>query len=81
MFAKLYGKKQQVLVMINEGKEGPEVRIFSELDGFGVCSTALGFSDDDLGWQKAEKAFEQMDEATARSILEKTLGQFVKSAV
>lgn len=59
MFAKLFGHdNDQVLMKLDTGKEGnPEVRVFFEPEGLGVCSWALEFEDSEDGWDKAEKAF------------------------
>ncbi len=84
-FAKLYwdGDKQ-ILVMLDEGDEGPEVRFFFKPPGLGVCSSALIFTDDDAGnaWEKAEAAFANVDEqqatALVNNIKNKLAGHFGK---
>jgi len=61
-FAKLYNDTQagQILVVIDSGDSGPEVKISFEPQGLGVCSTSLEFTDDDEGeaWDKAQRAFD-----------------------
>lgn len=66
-FCKLYETEEcgQVLVMLDSGDEGPEVRFYFQPVGLGVCAQKLGFTYDDAGWDKAEKAFEKVDEAIA----------------
>lgn len=78
MFAKIFDSQTmgQLLTKIDANDEGaPEVRLFFVPDGLGVCSLALTFSDDDLGWDKADKVFDKMDisfaENMAKPILDK----------
>ena len=69
MFAKLYGTDvDQVLVKLAAGEDGnPEVRMYCQPEGLGVCSVAAGWDDDsDASWDKAEKAFAEIDEFKAR---------------
>lgn len=71
MFAKLYGPDdKQVLVKLDQGDNGPEVRFYFNPPGLGVCSTALIFTDDDTGeaWEKAEAAFAKVDEQHAMAM-------------
>jgi hypothetical protein len=72
-FAKLFGTgDDQVLVMIQGGEEGdPEVRTFFQPKDLGVCSVAMKFTDSDAGWDSAEAAFDKIDEAKARAIVDK----------
>lgn len=67
MFAKLYEpeKGQQILVKLDAGDEGPEVRFYCQPEGLGVCSHAIGWDDTDEGWAEAEKAFSDITEETA----------------
>lgn len=71
MFAKLFGDdKNQILVKIDSSDVGsPEVRFYFEPKGLGVCSMAIGFSEDDAGWDKAEACFASMDEDKATRIV------------
>ena len=59
-FAKLFEFEDlgQVLVKLDDGDDGPEVRTYFVPDGFGVCSIAMTFKPDyqDDKWAKAEKA-------------------------
>lgn len=59
MFAKLYETEDhgQILVKMDSGDDGPEIRFFFQPDNLGVCSVAIGYEDDDSGWDKAEEAF------------------------
>lgn len=67
MFAKLYEpvEGQQILVKLEAGDDGPEVRFYYEPEGFGVCSHAIGWADTDEGWAEAEKTFSEITEETA----------------
>ena len=73
MFAKLFEPDlgKQILVKIDGGEEGPEVRIFCEPEGLGVCSIAMMFPESDEGWEKAKKAFRNVNEEEAIKISEK----------
>jgi len=65
MFAKLFEspKYGQILAKLDTHHEDhtPEVRFYVQPKKLGVCSFALGFEDDDRGWELAEKAFEKAD--------------------
>tara|TARA_B100000929_G_C15195120_1_gene313695 strand:+ start:173 stop:445 length:273 start_codon:yes stop_codon:yes gene_type:complete len=69
MFAKLFEspKYGQVLAKLDTHHEDhtPEVRFYVQPKNLGVCSFALGFEDDDEGWELAEQAFEKTDLAAA----------------
>lgn len=70
MFAKLYERNQeQVLVKIEGAEDGPEVRFYFEPEGFGVCSFTLGFDDTDEGWDKAEEFFGKVEEDMAFNLV------------
>lgn len=76
MFAKLFNTDLgQILIKIDDGGEGPEVRYFFEPSGLGVCSVALEFTDDDEGkaWDKAEHAFNNTDESVAISMVKRVI--------
>lgn len=72
MFAKLYGPDDhQVLVKLDEGDEGPEVRFYFKPAGLGICSSALIFKDNtDDAWDKAEATFANIDEQKAMAVVE-----------
>ncbi|MDT0501609.1 MULTISPECIES: hypothetical protein [unclassified Halomonas] len=63
MFAKLFEspKYGQTLAKLDTHQEEhtPEVRFYVQPKNLGVCSFALGFKDDDRGWELAEQAFEE----------------------
>jgi len=66
MFAKLYETEiGQILVKRDEGDDGPEMRLFFKPEKLGVCSFAFSYSDDDEGWDKLDKAFDDMNEKDA----------------
>lgn len=65
-FAKLYETERgQILVMRDEGEEGPEVRFYCKPAGLGVCSAALGFKESDEGYDAADRYFDEMDREKA----------------
>lgn len=74
-FAKLWGEDDQVLVKIDEGDQGPELAIYFNPTNLGICNFSLKFTDKDKdkAWEKCEKAFEQMDEQTARSLVARAI--------
>lgn len=76
-FAKLFRADDtgQVLVVLDEGDEGPEIAISFKPDGLGVCSMKLNFKDSDEGWQAAEAAFSKIDSDAALGIVRKTLSE------
>jgi hypothetical protein len=70
-FAKLFESASygQLLVKVDRAPDdkAPEVRIYCNPPGMGVCSMAMGFPDDDRGWDAAEAAFAKFDLAMAES--------------
>lgn len=68
-FAKIFDTERgQVVAMIksNDDDGRPELRFFVKpSNGLDVCSLAFSYADSDSGWNKAEKAFEECDEALA----------------
>ncbi|EPZ0818876.1 hypothetical protein ACXJPO_000186 [Pseudomonas aeruginosa] len=58
-FAKLFEFEDlgQVLVMLDRGDDGPEVRLYFKPDGLGVCSVACSNfpGDEDEQWDYAER--------------------------
>jgi len=81
MYAKLYETEVgQVLVKLDASPDEvkPEVRFFFEPSGLGVCSIAILFSDDDEGWDKAEKLFNTTDEISATRIVVEAINQVAK---
>jgi hypothetical protein len=76
-FAKLWGENdKQILLKIDSGDEGPELRVFFEPPGLGVCSCAINFEDSDEGWSAAEKAFGDFTEEAARKIAEEISAKY-----
>lgn len=76
-FAKLFRADDtgQVLVVLDEGDEGPEIQISFKPKGLGVCCMKLKFNDSDEGWQKAEHAFSKIDSDAALGLARKTLSE------
>lgn len=73
-FAKLFQFEDmgQVLVKRDTDENGdPEVRLYFEPEGFGVCSTAFRFEADETEDEsaKAEKAFDMIDQERAEKII------------
>lgn len=84
MFVKLYETEEtgQILVKIDDGENGPEVRYYFVPKGLGVCSAALEFTDDDKGkaWDKADAAFERVDEEQAIKFANTMMQELTKIA-
>ncbi|MCK1825986.1 hypothetical protein MX655_10575 [Pseudomonas aeruginosa] len=72
-FAKLFEFEDlgQVLVMLDRGDDGPEVRLYFKPDGLGVCSVACSNfpGDEDEQWDYAEKGFATVDSEGAHKIV------------
>lgn len=75
-FARAFGTgDDQVVVIMQAGDEGPELRAFAQPKGLGVCSIAVSYTDDDAGWDKCEEQFALIDESRARWMIEPLLKQ------
>lgn len=76
-FAKLFEFEDlgQVLIKLDDGDDGPEVRAYFVPGGFGVSSIAMTFKPDeqDDKWEKAEKAFAMVDREKARVLVVEAL--------
>lgn len=46
----------------------PEIRVFCEPNGFGVCSSALLYDDTEEGWDTQEEVFKNLTEEQAIAI-------------
>lgn len=76
-FARLFEFEDlgQVLVKLDDGDDGAEVRIYFVPEGLGVCSVAMTFkagSQEDQ-WSKAERAFDMVDREKAHALVTDTL--------
>lgn len=80
MFAKIYGPDvQQVLILKDEDEEGnPQLKIMTNADSGGIVSLGMGFDDTDDGWEKLDRAFEQMDEVTALKYISNLLDELLE---
>lgn len=75
-FAKLFDTAiGQIVVMRQSGDEGPELAFFFDpnIDALGVCQIKLGFSDDDEGIDKANKAFDAVTEEGAIKVVSRQI--------
>lgn len=64
MFAKIFESEKygQLLVKADTCEEyKPEVRVYCNPPGLGICSVSLSFTDDEEGWDKQEEAFNMID--------------------
>lgn len=83
-FAKLFRADDtgQVLVVLDEGDEGPEIKISFKPKGLGVCCMKLGFKDTDAGWEMAESTLrDKVDEELALSTVRKSLAELPLAAL
>lgn len=81
MFAKLFDCEEygQLLVKIDANDDGaPEVRVFFEPDGLGVCSVGLSYEDSDEGWDKAEESFDSFTTESAKAVVKVALNSINK---
>ena len=64
-FAKMFdSEKYGQLVLFkqdNDESGSPELRVFVQPAGLGVCSVALEYEDSDDGWDKCEAHFDKAD--------------------
>ena len=73
-FAKIYETDEtQILLMLDSGEDGPEVRLFFSPEGLGVCSAVYKFSDDEEGWNLAEEALNNLDKDKVSDIVSEML--------
>ncbi|MGC3519569.1 hypothetical protein ACPTJI_32895, partial [Pseudomonas aeruginosa] len=76
-FAKLFEFEDlgQVLVMLDRGDDGPEVRLYFKPNRLGVCSVACSNfpGDEDEQWDHAEKAFATVDSEGAHKLVAETM--------
>jgi hypothetical protein len=78
MFAKLFTTEDrgQLLVVRQTNPDGdPEMRVYCEPEGLGVCSVALSWDDDDKGWDLQESCFERYTEELARKLTDNIFQQ------
>lgn len=80
-FAKLFEFADigQVLVLIDQGETGPEVRFSFTASGLGVCTVKFNFADTEEGWDKAELLFEQADEAHSHQLLKPEIERLINA--
>ncbi len=76
-FAKLFEFPDlgQVLVKIDTGEDGVEVRLYFMPKNLGVCSVALSRfpGDEDEQWDHAQARFDGIDQESAHEIVSETL--------
>ncbi|MCW8885553.1 MAG: hypothetical protein OQK12_09910 [Motiliproteus sp.] len=72
MFAKIFESKeygQLCAISSSENDENkPEIRVFAEPDGLGVCSSAIMFEESDSGWSRRDTGFSKLDLTAAEAI-------------
>lgn len=67
----------QILVLRDEGEEGPEVRFFFRPPGLGTCSAAVGFKATERGEDQADQLLEDITEAKAVDAISELYARFV----
>ena len=80
MYAKIFKSKRfnQIVVMRRQDKDGgPEVRIYFQPEGMGVCEFGIGFRDNEPGDapERLDKAFKSLDGSEATILIESYLDQ------
>lgn len=70
-FAKLFETQDhgQILIKLDAGDDGPEVRFYFQPKGLGVCSVVVTAKDTEKGWDAMESAFTQQTEETASKVV------------
>lgn len=81
-FCKIYNSEKfgQMLVMMDLDDKGqPAVFLKFIPAGMGVCDPIFSYSDDDKGtaWDKAEKAYKQMDKDLCESLCQRIIGELI----
>ena len=74
MFAKIFDSSifGQILVKRDVSEDSkPEVRFYFEPPELGVCSLAIGFADNDTGWDLCDAAFDAATLEKAEDVLKK----------
>lgn len=74
MFAKLFGPDEnQILAVFEANNDGnPAISVTVEHAGM-LIRVSPSWSDTDAGWDQAEKAFADLDEAMARRFVQPTI--------
>jgi len=77
VFAKLFNTDiGQILVKADTNDDcNPEARLYFSSKGFGVCSIAFTFEDNEDGWDKQEAEFNEMDEVKAFNLVKNIINQ------
>lgn len=78
MFAKLYKTHiGQILVKLDNGDDGAEVRLYFKPKNLGVCSIAFNWTDNDneTQWKKADSLFKKMTETKALDLASSTIDE------
>lgn len=84
MFAKLFNTKAgQILVKKDSEEDGPEIRIYFEPNGLGICSISFNWSKDDemTAWDKVDRTFEMLDEAKCVALVNKTINEMAEAGL
>jgi len=80
MFAKLYETEiGQILVKLDEGNEGAQIKMYFQPEGLGVCSVDFNWvdCDNETQWKKADEAFEMMTEESCFEMVKSTLSKLL----
>jgi len=78
-FSKIFDSKKygQILVKADVGEDNaPEIRYYFKPEKLGVCSVAIGFSDDDHGWKLQEHAYQAQTLETSENMVTKAISSF-----
>lgn len=72
-FCRVYDNKRygQIVIMKKQSEEGaPEIRLFFQPEGFGVCNFAIGFKSDDAPESAYNQAFNEITLKVAIEIID-----------
>ena len=76
MFAKLFETEVgQILVKKDSGDEGAQVTVYFEPENLGVCNMSFNWceDDEDVQWEKCDKAFDMMTKDKCTDLVKDTL--------
>lgn len=77
-FAKLYETEVgQILVMKDEGDDGPKITVHFEPENLGICNVNFNWCDDkeEVQWEKCDEAFDLMTEEKCTAMIKSTLSE------
>lgn len=76
-FAKLFEEDdEQILVVLDEGEEGPEIKYHFKPEGLGICCATIVLEDSETAYDRAREFFDKIDHAHAIAKLKSIKKEF-----